>query len=258
MRNLSIALLSLTIFIAAGCAGQAAVLYAPNPSETPAPTATITFTPSPEPTATPLPTNTPTPTTTPTVTASFTPSPSPTPTSEFPIAITTEERAFCRYGPGKAYLFSHELNKGDMAEVHGRNASKTWLWLKPYNLDRHCWAAASVLEVNGDIASVNVVTSRLPKSTLYESPVWVDAERDGDEVTVEWDEVWMTEDDFRGYLIEATVCQKGYLIFVPVQTDDTHFTFTDETGCSGSSGGVLYTVEKHGYTDPVEIPWPDN
>jgi len=256
MRNLYLALLSFTILLVAGCGGPAALLYSPNPSATAAPTATLTFTPSPEPTATRLPTLTSTITASPTPTTSLTPSPSPTPTSEFPLAITLEERAFCRYGPGKAYLFSHELKKGDLTEVHGRNASQTWLWLKPYNLDRHCWAAASVLEVNGDIASVNIVTSRLPQSTLYGPPEWVSADRDGDEVTVEWESVWMTVDDFRGYLIEATVCQNGNLIFAPVQTDDTSFTFTDEAGCSGSSGGLLYTVEKHGYTAPVEIPWP--
>jgi hypothetical protein len=167
-----------------------------------------------------------------------------------------EERAFCRYGPGKAYLYSHELNKGDLAEVHGRTASKAWLWLQPPDLERHCWAAASVLEVTGDIASVNVVTSHLPQSTLYNSPDSVDARRDGDEVTIEWEAVWMTEDDFRGYLVEATVCQGGGLIYYAAQTNETSLTLTDESGCSGSSGGKLYAVEKHGYTDPVDIPWP--
>jgi hypothetical protein len=33
-------------------------------------------------------------------------------------------RAFCRYGPGQAYLYSHELKEGDPAEVHGRNYSE--------------------------------------------------------------------------------------------------------------------------------------
>ena len=168
----------------------------------------------------------------------------------------TEARAFCRYGPGKAYLYSHELKQGDQVEVYGRNASRTWLWIKPYNLERRCWTAASVLQVNGDVSSVNVVTTRLPKSSLYGPPESVDAWRDGDEVTVEWEEVWMTQDDFRGYLIEATVCQSGILTFIAVQTNETSITITDESGCSGSSEGNLYSVEKHGYTDPVDIPWP--
>jgi hypothetical protein len=41
-----------------------------------------------------------------------------------------------------------------------------------------------------------------------------------------------------------------------VHTDDTSYVLTDESGCSGDSGGLLYTVEKHGYTDPVKIEWP--
>ena len=31
---------------------------------------------------------------------------------------------------------------------------------------------------------------------------------------------------------------------------------TDEAGCSEPSSGRLYTVDKHGYTDWVPIPWP--
>ena len=34
------------------------------------------------------------------------------------------------------------------------------------------------------------------------------------------------------------------------------FTFNDLTSCAGTSSGKLYVVEKHGYTDPVAIPWP--
>ena len=100
------------------------------------------------------------------------------------------------------------------------------------------------------------VQIRLPHSTLYGPPDNVQAERDGDQVTVTWDRVWMTEDDDRGYLIEASVCQDGARIPVAVHTDDNSYVLTDEGGCAGSSSGLLYTVEKHGYTDPVTIPWP--
>jgi hypothetical protein len=165
-------------------------------------------------------------------------------------------RAFCRYGPGKAYLYSHELKEGDRAEVHGRSYSGTWLWLKPDGLDRHCWSAASVLEVSGDTSTLKFVVSRLPHATLYGPPENVRAERDGNQVIVAWEKVWMTEDDNRGYLIEANICQNGVLIFVAVQTYDNYYEFVDEAGCGMPSNGKLYTVEKHGYTDPVEIPWP--
>jgi hypothetical protein len=165
-------------------------------------------------------------------------------------------RAFCRYGPGKAYLYAHELKQGDGGEVQGRNYSGTWLWIKPDNLDWNCWTAASVVEVTGIIKLVHVVHTRLPHSTLYQAPEEVGSVRDGDTVKVYWSAVWMTEDDDRGYLIEATICQNGQLISVAVQTNKTSYEFSDERTCSGSSHGKLYTVEKHGYTDPVDIPWP--
>ena len=217
------------------------------PSTTPVPSATMT--PSPTYTHTPSPTASLPPTETPTLT--FT----PTPTSEFPLARILMQ-AFCRYGPAKAYLYSHGLYEGDLAEVHGRNFNSHWLWIKPANLDRHCWAAASVMEVSGDVSGVPVVQTRLPHSTLYGPPGDVQAVRDGDRVTVTWNRVDMTLDDDRGYLIEATVCQNGVTVSIVVQTNDNYYEFTDEQNCSGTSGGELYTVEKHGYTDPVDIPWP--
>lgn len=165
-------------------------------------------------------------------------------------------QAFCRYGPGKAYLYSHGLYTGDRGAVHGRNYAGTWLWIQPDNLERHCWAAASVLEVNGEIKTLPVVRSRLPHSTLYGPPEKVTTQRKGDEVVISWKAVWMTVDDYRGYLIEATVCQNGYLIPISVHTDKTTIKLTDEQGCSGSSSGKLYAVEKHGYTDPINLPWP--
>ena len=116
--------------------------------------------------------------------------------------------------------------------------------------------AASITEVDGDILSVSAYFPPLPKSTLYEPPQKVIATRDGDRVVVFWDEVWMTVDDDRGYLIEAKVCRNGYLIDVAVHTDGTSYTFSDEKGCDGESKGKLYAVEKHGYTDAVPIPWP--
>jgi hypothetical protein len=57
-------------------------------------------------------------------------------------------------------------------------------------------------------------------------------------------------------MIEANVCQNGNLVWMAVATMDTFYTFADETICAEASNGLLYTVEKHGYTDPVPIPWP--
>ena len=88
------------------------------------------------------------------------------------------------------------------------------------------------------------------------------AVRNGDEVTVTWDEVYMTTDDDRGYFLDVWVCQSGNYVWMPVGEQvlldqyHTAYTFKDQPGCSQPSGGKLYTVEKHGYTDPVDIPWP--
>jgi hypothetical protein len=145
---------------------------------------------------------------------------------------------------------------GDTATVWGRNNSGTWLWIQPDNLTYQCWIAASNVDVTGDIFSLRVAPVRLPHSVLYGSPTGISAVRDGDQVTVSWQPVNMTEDDNRGYMIEANVCQDGNLIWLAVATMETSYTFTDESTCSTASNGLLYTVEKHGYTDPVPIPWP--
>jgi hypothetical protein len=165
-------------------------------------------------------------------------------------------QANCRYGPGTAYLYAHGLYEGDRGEVNGRNYSGTWLWIKPENLDWHCWVAASVVEIQGDIGTVVVHRSSLPHSSLYGPPTNVRASRAGERVVVSWDAVWMTEDDDRGYLIEANLCQNGFLVPVAVHTVRPKYDFSDQQNCSGESGGRLYTVEKHGYSDPAAIPWP--
>ena len=225
------------------------------PSPTPEPTRSPLPSPAPEPTPTETPSPTAPPAETPIPTTTATPAITLTPTFDFP-DVTVQMQANCRYGPGQAYLYSHGLYAGDRAEVHSRNDSGSWLWVKPENLDRHCWVSSSVVEIHGDVFTVEVFRSRLPQSTLYGPPGNVQAVRDGDLVTVTWDPVWMTEDDDRGYLIEATVCQDGLLVPVAVHSDDPSYEFEDETDCSGPSNGLLYTVEKHGYTDPVPIPWP--
>ena len=68
-----------------------------------------------------------------------------------------------------------------------------------------------------------------------------------------------TTPDDRGYFLDVFVCQGGNLLWFPVSLDtdtQTSYTFKDEGGCIAPSGGKLYTVEKHGYTLPVDIHWP--
>jgi len=243
-----------------GCSAADAVLAllaSPTPTATETPTPTATHTPTatetPTPSLTPTPTHTPTVTPTPTLTP--TPTITPSPTFDFPDGAARVQ-ANCRYGPATAYLFAAGLYPGDHVEIHNRNTTGTWLWVRPDTIRYHCWVAASVLEITGDVFSVVEYYPPLPHSVLYGPPQNVYAVRQGSEVLVSWEEVWMTEDDDRGYLIEASVCQGGRLVFMAAQTDGTSLTIADEPGCGGGSSGWLYAVEKHGYTDPVQIPWP--
>ena len=217
------------------------------------PTATLTLTPTPTATVTPTFTLTPTVTLTPTITP--TPTITATPTFDFP-EVTVSEQAHCRYGPSSAYLHAADLYTSDHGLLWNRNFDGTWLWVRFDKLHYACWVSASVVQVEGDVFSVVVTHTRLPHSELYGPPGNVQATRDGNQVTVTWEGIWMTDDDYRGYFIEATVCLGNYEVDVFAHTDDTSYTFTDETTCDGESGGRLYAVEKHGYTDPVSIRWP--
>ena len=193
------------------------------------------------------------PSATPTIT--LTPTITPTPTFAFP-RVTAIMQANCRYGPGTAYLYAHGMYPGDGGAVWGRNSTGTWLWIQPDNIHYQCWISTAVVEVVGDIFSVYEAPVRLPFSDFYYPPRDVAAMRNGDEVKVTWSRVPMTVDDDRGYLLEVRVCLQGELVWQAVHTDDTFFTFTDEAECDGTSSGLLYTVDKHGYSDAVEIPWP--
>jgi hypothetical protein len=165
-------------------------------------------------------------------------------------------QANCRYGPGTAYLYAHGMYEGDEVDINGRSPYNSWLWVKPANLERHCWAAPSVMEITGDLSQAPYVQHILPKTTYYYPPQNVQTIREGNQVRVSWDRINMTVDKDRGYLLEVTVCQNGAFIWMAVRTDNTWYTFTDEGSCTAKSGGRLYTAEKHGYSDPVVLQWP--
>lgn len=247
-------LLGLTASMLA-CQPVAALLATPTPTATETPTPTLTPTRTATPTPTLTPTITATPTITPTPTVTETPTPTLTATFDFP-DVTVNQQAHCRYGPNKAYLHAGDLYEGDHGLLWNRNYDGTWLWVRFDKLWYACWVSASVVTVEGDIFSVVTYMNPLPASTLYGPPGWVNAERQGDDVVVTWAKVNMTEDDDRGYFLKVSVCQNGYRIDVLAATMGTSYTFLDQAGCDGASGGQVYTVEKHGYTGPAVIPWP--
>ncbi|MGD2026172.1 MAG: hypothetical protein PVI99_00030 [Anaerolineales bacterium] len=253
------AFISLFFMLLSACGGQ--------PRSLAEPTSISTKSPSPSPTLTPAPTETPTPTATQTPTITLTPTPSLTPTItptptitltptfDFP-DVTVNKNAHCRFGPGLAYLHATDLLTGDTGEVHNRNADGSWLYIWVDKWGSRCWVSASVVDVEGDIFSVYAWMSPLPWTTFSGPVTNVQASRQGSQVTVTWKGINVPEADKRGYLIEATLCFNGALADVAYHTDGTSFTLTDNNNCSGASHGLVYGVEKHGYTKPVEIPWP--
>ncbi len=230
-------------------------------TQTPSPTDTFTATYTPTDTPTSTQTNTltitPTPTLTPTSTIT------PTPTFDFPKVTVNVALAACLFGPAKAYLWKFDLKQGDTGFVGGRAPVGNWLYVKFDRLNDFCWVSPYVVDVVGDVKTVTVQPVRLwITNALYAPPKDVQATRNGDQVTVSWHKVWMTEDDDRGYFLDVWVCQNKNFVWMPIGWQDlpdqyhTSYTFTDQAGCSQHSGGQLYTVEKHGYTSPVNIPWP--
>lgn len=258
MKNRSILSLLILIFVSA-CGAPAQ----PLPTETPVPADTATpvvifITATPEDTATPTVTFTPEDTATSTVT--FTPTITETPTFTFP-TVTVNKQAHCRYGPSSAYLHAADLFPGDTGTVRGRALYSTWLYIKFDKIDYYCWVSPSVVDVVGDVKTVKQVEPNLQSigSNMYGPPQNVQATRNGDEVTISWDQMEMTADKDRGYLIEAFVCQGGAYIWFTFSYPDqytTSYTITDEAGCAFPSSGKLYTVEKHGFSEPAIIPWP--
>jgi len=116
--------------------------------------------------------------------------------------------------------------------------------------------------VVGDVSPVAYKELNLQSigSNMYGPPKNVTAVRNGNEVTISWDQVVMTKDDDRGYLLELFVCQdtifKWWTDSYPDQFS-TSYTVRDEAGCAQPSSGKLYTAEKHGFSEPAIIPWPE-
>jgi hypothetical protein len=220
----------------------------------------VAWTKTATPTATSTPTETLTPTSTFTPTETLTPTITPTPTYAFPL-VTVNKQAHCRYGPSIAYLHAADLYPGDAGTVRGRYLYSKWLYVKFDKLNYYCWVAPSVVDVTGDTSQIAFQELNLQAvgSNMYGPPKGVTAVRNGSKVLIRWNQVKMTKDDDRGYLLVLFVCQNGnYLWWTDSYPDQftTSYEVKDEAGCPFPSEGVLYTVEKHGFSQPVKIPWP--
>ena len=195
---------------------------------TPAPpteTETTVLTLTPEATITPTVGATLTPTLTFTPTITLTPTITSTPTFAFP-TVTVNKQAHCRYGPSAAFLHAADLYPGDTGSVNGRFEYSSWLYIKFDKLKYYCWVAPSVVDVKGDISTLYYTEPDLQSVgySNYAPPQNISAVRNGDEVTISWDQVLMTADHDRGYLIIAFVCQGGAYLWWTFSYPDQYTT----------------------------------
>jgi hypothetical protein len=245
--------------LAAATATPAATSSAtPSATATATPTRTPTATETPTPTATSAPSDTPTPAGPPTETPrpSRTPSITPTPTFDPPEGRVLQQ-ANCRYGPGAAYLYEWGLYPANHVDILATNQLRDWYYIHPWYFLGDCWVRAELIEVlRGDTSTLRPFYGILPFSELYKPPRTVSGVRSGDEVTISWSSVWMTEEDYVGYLIEAWLCVDGQLIFTPIAVDGLAYTVHDEAGCLQPSSARVYTAEMHGYTEWRRVDWP--
>ena len=216
----------------------------------------VTVTPS----STPIETDTPTPT--PTSAASPTNTPNPVPPNVSALIHTQ-----CLYGPDPAYLGRYEIQANSKQVAVGRNPDGSWLEITGADHTNPCWVAAELVKFDtGAIIDAPVAEPVLsPYSSLYAPPSAVSTYRAGNEVTIFWQPVPMTEADYHGYLIEAKVCQGGQMVFVPksyVPTFDKNSAImaikvTDEPGCADPSSARIYTAENKIYSNFTRVPaWP--
>ncbi len=115
------------------------------------------------------------------------------------------------------------------------------------------------MDVKGDVMSVAPTYIPLPRSPYYGPPTGAYATWYRNVVTISWYGIDLKPGDDSEqfpYLVEAWVCTDGQIIFTPVGSYETVVAIADEAGCSEPSHARLYAVEKHGYSQPVEISWP--
>jgi hypothetical protein len=224
----------------------------------------IPFTPSQTimPSETPRSTFTPTESSTSTATTTLVPSQTTSPTLTSTYAIlrgTVLEQANCRYGPGAAYLYKYGLYPGNNIEIIGRNDLGTWIVIQAIGGSNPCWVKASLLNIKGEVMSLAPASLPLPHSPFYGPLTGANAQRSGDSVAISWSPLFLKAGDDSlqyPYLVEAWLCQDGQLMFTPIGSWVNFVTVQDESGCSEPSHARVYGVEKHGYTNWVEIPWP--
>lgn len=240
---------------------------------TPAPhipaTETSTLTATAMPALTSTLTLTPTNTTAPTSTPTFTPfptethTPTPVPTYTTLRGKVLVERLSCRFGPGAMYLFKYSVFQDTVLEIIGRMEKSSWILVQAVGGSNPCWVNGSdeYMEVRGDIKAVAPVDPHkiLAWSPYYDALTGVSAQRDGEVVTVFWNQLVLRAGDSSEqvpYVVEAWVCRDGEIVFAPVGAYALAAEVIDEPGCVEPAYVRVMGAEKHGYTQWRVVDWP--
>lgn len=174
----------------------------------------------------------------------------------------TIAQAVCHYGPGAPYLYKYGVYAGSNLEILRRVKGGNYIEVQAIGGNNPCWVRVDYMEIRGDVNDLQPAHPfevQLPMSPYYAPPAWVRAERNGDEVRVEWAGISLRAGDDSEqtpYIVEAWVCQNGEMVFQPVGAYLTQVSIRDEAGCGELSRARLVAAEKHGYTHPLEIKWP--
>jgi hypothetical protein len=176
------------------------------------------------------------------------------------------EKLSCRFGPGVMYLYKYGIFQETVMEIIGRMELSSWILVQARGGDNPCWVNGDYMEIRGEIAYVPATDPHvvLAWSPYYEALTGVSAVRNGDEVTVYWNPLYLRAGDSSEqvpYVVEAWVCQGGEIVFDPVGAYSSAAVVVDEAGCVGESYVRVFAAEKHGYTQwrVVAIPpHPDN
>jgi hypothetical protein len=174
----------------------------------------------------------------------------------------TIDQAVCHYGPGAPYLYKYGVYKGSNLEIIARAEPGEYIEVQAIRGTNPCWLNPKYMNIKGDLKDVqpiNPLDVNLPLSPYYKPPTNYSARRDGTTVTVFWSQLVLRAGDDSEqtpYIVEAFVCRGGKIVFDPVGTYKLAVKIEDEPGCSEPSHARLIAAEKHGYTRPVEIAWP--
>ena len=154
------------------------------------------------------------------------------------------------------------MYQGSNLEILRRVALSNYIEIQAIGGNNPCWVRVDYLNVKGnwlDLEPVPADQVVLPISPYYGPLTGVSAVRTGDQVTITWNPLGLRagDDSLQApYVVEAWVCQDGQFVFTPLGAYQPTLTLTDQPGCLETSHARVLAAEKHGYTPPVDIPWP--